>query len=83
MDRCRRGIPAYRPAQAGLLPALVTTPGQLTAATVLSSNAKRSGQVLGALVGGLLIATLSAPTVVTVAVGLYGVALCEQALSIV
>jgi CRP-like cAMP-binding protein/predicted MFS family arabinose efflux permease len=65
---------AYRPAQAGLLPALVTTPGQLTAATILSSNAKTSGQVLGALGGGLLIATLSAPIVVTVAVGLYGVA---------
>jgi MFS family permease len=71
---------AYRPAQAGLLPALVTTPGQLTAATILSSNAKTSGQVLGALVGGLLIATLSAPIVVTVAVGLYGVATVLTAL---
>jgi CRP-like cAMP-binding protein/predicted MFS family arabinose efflux permease len=71
---------AYRPAQAGLLPALVTTQGQLTAATILSSNAKTSGQVLGALVGGLLIATLSAPIVVTIAVGLYGVAAVLTAL---
>ena len=71
---------AYRPAQAGLLPALVSTPGQLTAATILSSNAKTSGQVLGALAGGLLIATLSAPIVVTVAVGLYGVAAVLAAL---
>jgi len=71
---------AYRPAQAGLLPALVNTPGQLTAATILSSNAKTSGQVLGALVGGLLIAALSAPIVVSVAVGLYGVAVVLTAL---
>jgi len=71
---------AYRPAQAGLLPALVTTPGQLTAATILSSNAKTSGQVLGALAGGLLIAIFSAPIVVTIAVGLYGVAAVLAAL---
>ena len=71
---------AYRPAQAGLLPALVSTPGQLTAATILSSNAKTSGQVLGTLIGGLLIAALSAPIVVTVAVGLYGVAAVLTAL---
>jgi CRP-like cAMP-binding protein/predicted MFS family arabinose efflux permease len=64
---------AYRPAQAGLLPALVTTPAQLAAAAILSSNAKTSGQVLGALAGGLLIATLTAPTAVAFAVGLYGV----------
>lgn len=71
---------AYRPAQAGLLPALVTNPSQLTAATVLSSNAKTSGQVLGALLGGLLISILAAPIVVTVAVGLYGVAALLAAL---
>jgi CRP-like cAMP-binding protein/predicted MFS family arabinose efflux permease len=71
---------AYRPAQAGLLPTLVTSPGQLTAASILSSNAKTSGQVLGALAGGLLIATLAAPIVVTVAVGLYGVAAVLAAL---
>ena len=34
---------AYRPAQAGLLPALVRTPAQLAAAAILSSNARTSG----------------------------------------
>ncbi len=65
---------AYRPAQAGLLPALVTTPGQLTAAAMLISNAKTSGQVLGALAGGLLIAVLTAPAAVLVAAALYAIA---------
>ena len=65
---------AYRPAQAGLLPALVTTPAQLTAAVVLTSNAKTSGQVLGALAGGLLIVALSAPAAVVVAAALYAIA---------
>jgi CRP-like cAMP-binding protein/predicted MFS family arabinose efflux permease len=72
---------AYRPAQAGLLPALVATPGQLTAAAILSSNAKTSGQVLGALAGGLLIATLTAPSAVAVAVALYGSAAALTALA--
>lgn len=48
---------AYRPAQAALLPSLARTPGELTAATALSSNAKSSGQVIGALIGGVLAAT--------------------------
>jgi CRP-like cAMP-binding protein/predicted MFS family arabinose efflux permease len=65
---------AYRPAQAGLLSALVATPGQLTAAAILASNAKTSGQVLGALAGGVLVAAVAAPTAVVVAAGLYGVA---------
>jgi CRP-like cAMP-binding protein/predicted MFS family arabinose efflux permease len=65
---------AYRPAQAGLLSSLVTTPGQLTAAAVLASNAKTSGQVLGALAGGVLLATLTAPAAVAVAVALYALA---------
>ena len=72
---------AYRPAQAGLLPALVNTPGQLTAAAVLISNAKASGQVLGALGGGLLIAVLAAPLAVAVAVALYAVAAVLTALA--
>jgi CRP-like cAMP-binding protein/predicted MFS family arabinose efflux permease len=72
---------AYRPAQAGLLPALVATPAQLTAAAVLASNAKTSGQVLGAVLGGVLLATLTAPAAVTVAVVLYGVAAVLTALA--
>ena len=72
---------AYRPAQAGLLPALVATPGQLTAAAILSSNAKASGQVLGALAGGLLVVVLAAPGAVATAAGLYGVAAVLTALA--
>jgi CRP-like cAMP-binding protein len=49
---------AYRPAQAALLPALVGTPGELTAATALVSNAKSVGQLLGALLGSVLVSTL-------------------------
>ena len=71
LDACAGS--AYRPAQAGLLPALVVTPGQLTAAAMLSSNAKTSGQVLGALAGALLVATsgTSSAVAVAVAAGLY------------
>lgn len=71
---------AYRPAQAGLLPALVTTPGQLTATAVLTSNAKSSGQVLGAVGGGLLFAAVGAPASVTVAAALYATAALLTAL---
>lgn len=38
---------AYRPAQAALLPAVVRTPVELTAAVTSTSNAKALGQVLG------------------------------------
>lgn len=62
---------AYRPAQAALLPALVRTPGQLTAAASLTSNAKTGGQIFGAVIGGLLLAALSAAGAVAVAVALY------------
>jgi CRP-like cAMP-binding protein/predicted MFS family arabinose efflux permease len=71
---------AYRPAQAGLLPALVTTPGQLTAAAVLTSNAKSAGQVLGAVAGGLLFAVAGAPAAVAVAAALYAAAALLTAL---
>jgi MFS family permease len=43
---------AYRPAQAALLPSVSRSPGQLTAATALASNAKTAGQIAGALAGG-------------------------------
>ena len=62
---------AYRPAHAVMLPTLVRTPGQLTAATSLVSNAKSTSQLLGALAGGALIGVLEASAAVAVAVGLY------------
>ena len=62
---------AYRPAQAGLLPHLVRTPGELTVLATLVSNAKSSGQALGAMAGGVLTGVVSAPGAVVVAAGLY------------
>ena len=62
---------AYRPTQAALLPALARTPGELTAATALASNVKSSGQIIGALLGGVLVATLPIATAVAVAALLY------------
>jgi CRP-like cAMP-binding protein len=45
---------AYRPAQARLLPALVRTPSELTAAAAGLTNVKGIIQIPGALAGGLL-----------------------------
>jgi CRP-like cAMP-binding protein len=70
---------AYRPAQASLLPRIARTPSELTAATVLTSNAKTSSQLLGALVGGVLIASLPVATVVLCATALYLVGACATA----
>ncbi len=44
----------YRPAQARLLPALVRTPSELTAAATGLTNIKGISQIPGALAGGLL-----------------------------
>ena len=48
-------VMAYQPAQARLLPALVRTPSELTAAAATLSNVKGACQVAGALAGGVLI----------------------------
>lgn len=65
---------AYRPAQAALLPTVVRTPSDLTAATAACSNAKSSSQLLGALAGGLLVANEPVASAVSVATVLYLVA---------
>jgi CRP-like cAMP-binding protein len=62
---------AYRPAQATLLPTLVHTPTEFTSATALTSHAKSSGQMFGALAGGILVAELHVAVGVAVASGLY------------
>ncbi len=62
---------AYRPAQATLLPAVVHTPTEFTAATALASHAKSSGQMFGALAGGLLVAGVAVPIAVLAATALY------------
>jgi CRP-like cAMP-binding protein len=53
-------VMAYQPAQARLLPALVRTPSELTAAVARLTNVKGAGQVGGALAGGALIAVAGA-----------------------
>jgi MFS family permease len=53
----------FRPAQAALLPALVRSPSELTAANVASSTLESVGTFLGPALGGLLLA-LTSPQVV-------------------
>lgn len=64
----------YRPAQAALLPTLARSPGELTAAAALISNVKTSGQMIGALLGGALVALLPIALAVGCAALLYGAA---------
>ena len=58
----------FRPAQAALLPSLVTSPAELTAANVASSTIESVGTFLGPALGGLLLAVTS-PAVVFAANG--------------
>ena len=58
----------FRPAQAALLPSLVASPAQLTAANVASSTLESIGTFLGPALGGLLLA-VSDPAVVFAANG--------------
>ena len=53
----------FRPAQAALLPALVASPAELTAANVASSTLESVGTFLGPALGGALLA-VSSPEVV-------------------
>jgi len=53
----------FRPAQSALLPALVRSPAELTAANVASSTLESVGTFLGPALGGLLLA-VSSPEVV-------------------
>jgi MFS family permease len=58
----------FRPAQSALLPALVRSPSELTAANVASSTLESVGTFLGPALGGLLLA-VSSPEVVFAANG--------------
>jgi CRP-like cAMP-binding protein len=64
---------AYRPAQAMLLPSLVHSPSEFAAASALTSLAKSSGQMFGALAGGLLVAGLPIEIAVSASTLLYAV----------
>ena len=59
----------FRPAKSALLPALVTSPGELTAANAASSTLESVGMFLGPALGGVLLA-ISSPSVVFAANGL-------------
>jgi MFS family permease len=59
----------FRPAKSALLPALVTSPGELTAANVASSTLESVAMFLGPALGGALLA-VSSPSVVFAANGL-------------
>lgn len=58
----------FRPSQSALLPTLVRSPGELTAANVASSTLESVGTFLGPALGGLLLA-LTSPEVVFFANG--------------
>jgi MFS family permease len=59
----------FRPAKSALLPALVATPGELTAANAASSTLESAAMFLGPALGGALLA-VSSPSVVFAANGL-------------
>ena len=59
----------FRPAKSALLPALVSSPGELTAANVASSTLESVGMFLGPAIGGALLA-VSSPSVVFAVNGL-------------
>ena len=61
----------YRPIQAAVLPWLARTPGELTAANVVSSLMENAGVLVGPLVAGIALATVGAAA----AMGLAAVAL--------
>lgn len=60
---------AFRPAEAALLPTLVRTPEELTAANVTSSTIESAGVFLGPALAGLLLATTSVGTVFLITAG--------------
>ena len=65
---------AYRPAQARLIPALARTPAEVAGAAALLANTKTISQVVGALLGSILVATSGIAVAVAVPIGLYAVA---------
>jgi CRP-like cAMP-binding protein/MFS family permease len=74
---------AYRPAQAALLPFLARSPAELGGMAGALSTTRTVSQAVGTILGGLLIATISAATVFFAAAALFvGVALLTAALRI-
>jgi MFS family permease len=61
----------FRPAQSALLPALVRSPAELTAANVASSTLESVGTFLGPALGGLLLAVTSPEVVFAANAGTF------------
>ena len=64
----------YKPAQAALLPQLAEAPKQMAAANAIWAGVDSAGFVVGTLIGGVLIATLSASTALALTAVPYGLA---------
>jgi MFS family permease len=62
---------AFRPAQAALLPALATTPEDLTAANAMATTIQSAAFFIGPAIGGVLIAATSAATAFLVAAATF------------
>lgn len=59
---------AFRPAQAAMIPSLVTTPKELMASNVVSSSIESLGMFLGPAIGGLVLALSGVAAVFLIAV---------------
>jgi predicted MFS family arabinose efflux permease len=63
---------AFRPAQAALLPALATTPEDLTAANAVATTIESAASFVGPAIGGILIAVTQPGTAFLVAAATFG-----------
>ncbi len=63
---------AFRPAQAALLPALATTPEELTAANAVATTIQSAASFVGPAIGGVLIAVTQPATAFLVAAATFG-----------
>ncbi len=64
---------AYRPIQASVLPWLVRTPAELTAANVVAALGENAGALAGPVLAGAVLALFGVPAAILVAAGFVGV----------
>jgi predicted MFS family arabinose efflux permease len=69
----------FNPAQRALVPLLVTTPAELTAASVVTGLTQSICQVAGPALGGLVLVLSGAPMALLVAAGCFAVAAAADA----